>query len=248
MARPFLTARWTDLVLANYRAPVELLRPHVPPGSELDTPDGAPDLHLVSVVAFRFAGLRVFGLPLPTAGDFPEVNLRCYVRRGERRAAVFLNEYVPAHLVVIGARLLYRQPYRLAEISHRVQGGGEAIEVRTTFARGDRRGEIRLRAANRPETPPESSVEHFLKEHYWGFDRGRRGTGFRYRVDHPVWRTFPVEEHHVAIDPATLGDERWREVDWRERLHSVLFAEGSAATIYTGEPLVGPDDPAPTFP
>ena len=36
MARPFLTARWADLVLANYRAPAELLRPHVPTGSELE--------------------------------------------------------------------------------------------------------------------------------------------------------------------------------------------------------------------
>ena len=246
MARPFLTARWTDLVLANFRAPAELLRPHVPPGSELDTPDEAPGEHLVSVVAFRFSAVRVFGLPLLTAQDFPEVNLRFYVRRGARRAAVFLNEYVPARAVVIGARLIYNQPYRLAAINHRVRVEADTIAVETTFRRGARRGEIRLRAANRPVIPPETGVEHFLKEHYWGFDRGRHGTSFRYRVDHPVWRTYPVEEHHVTIDPAILGDDRWQGIDWGDRLHSVLLAEGSDATIYGAEPLVGPDDPEPS--
>ncbi|HUZ03116.1 MAG TPA: DUF2071 domain-containing protein [Thermomicrobiaceae bacterium] len=245
MSRPFLTARWTNLVLANYRAPAELLRPHVPPGSELDTPDGTPDLYLVSVVAFRFSALRVLGLPLPTAQDFPEVNLRFYVRRGGRRATVFLDEYVPTRAVVLGARLLYNQPYHLATISHRARVDADAITVETTFRRAAQRGEIRLRAANQPTTPDETSLEHFLKEHYWGFDRGRRGTSFRYRVDHPVWRTYPVEEQYVGIDPATLGDERWQGIDWGDQLHSVLFAEGSAVTVYAAEPLIGPHDPEP---
>lgn len=236
--RPFLTARWTDVVLANYRVPPALLRPYVPPGSELDTPDGEPDRHLLSLVAFDFAGTRVRGVSVPTARRFPEVNLRCYVRREEKRAVVFLREFVPAPLIVAGARLLYHQPYALAAIGHRVERDDVYLTVRTTFATRRHRGEIRLRARNAPSTPLPESEEHFLKEHYWGFDRTASGRSFRYRVDHPVWRTFPVEEASVTIDPGALLGGDWRSIDWPAALHSVLFAEGSEATVYGAEPLI----------
>jgi hypothetical protein len=240
-ARPFLTAEWTNVVLVNYRVPPALLLPHVPPGSELDTPDGDSALHLVSLVAFHFERTRVYGLPIPSARHFPEVNLRFYVRRGPMRATVFLREYVPVPVVVLGARLLYQQPYERAAITHDVRRDGldgDHLTVHTTFAGRAHRGEIRLRARNEPTTPPETSEEHFLKEHYWGFDRTRSGSSFRYRVAHPVWRTFPVESAEVTIDPGLLLGGDWRSVDWSAVRRSVLFAEGSAAIVYEAEPLI----------
>jgi uncharacterized protein len=240
MPRPFLTARWENLVLANYRVPPELLLPHVPPGSELDTPDDAPGLHLLSLVAFHFANTRVYGLPAPGGRFFPELNLRFYVRRGEKRATVFLREFVPAPLIALGARLLYHQPYYLATIAHAVREGDEAITIYTRFRHGQHRGEIRVRASRAPFTPPPDSQEHFLKEHYWGFDRAPSGRSFRYRVDHPVWRTFPIEEAHVDFDPGAILGGAWRDVDWPQALHSVLFVEGSAVTVYEAEPLTAP--------
>jgi hypothetical protein len=145
MKRPFLTVRWTNLVLANYRVPPELLLPHVPPGSELDTPNDEPGLHLLSLVAMRFAGTHVYGIRVPTAQRFPEVNLRIYVRRGPIRACVFLREFVSVPLVMLEARLFYHQPYFLASLSHDVQVQGEGISVHTQLQHRGRGVEIRLR-------------------------------------------------------------------------------------------------------
>jgi uncharacterized protein len=237
MTRPFLTTRWTNLVLANYRVPPRLLLPHLPPGSELDTPDDAPDLHLLSLVAFHFAETRVYGVPLPTAQGFPELNLRFYVRKGDQRATVFLREYVPVPLVTLGARLLYHQPYFLATIAHQVRVEPDTISVYTRFKHRQHSGELAVQARNAPYTPAPDSHEHFLKEHYWGFDRTPDGNSFRYRVDHPVWRVFPVESARVTINPGVLLGGEWETLDWQRSLHSVLFAEGSEATIYSAEPL-----------
>lgn len=237
MARPFLTTRWTNLVVANYRVPAHLLQPYVPPGSELDTPDDAPGLHLLSLVAFHFAETRVFGLPLPTAQYFPEVNLRFYVRQGDDRATVFLREYVPVPLVALGARLLYHQPYYLATIDHQVRFQDEHINVHTRFRHRQHSGEIQVQARHAPYIPAPDSQEHFLKEHYWGFDRTPDGKGFRYRVDHPVWRVFPVESAVVTINPGALLGGEWQSINWQRALHSVLLAEGSEATIFSAEPL-----------
>ena len=48
-SRPFLTASWRYLAMLNYEVPPALLRPLVPPGTELDTWNGAS---LASVSAF----------------------------------------------------------------------------------------------------------------------------------------------------------------------------------------------------
>ncbi|HEX4590209.1 MAG TPA: DUF2071 domain-containing protein, partial [Gemmataceae bacterium] len=78
--RPFLTARWTNLFVANYPVPDRLLAPRLPPGLTLDRWEGSA---YVSLVAFDFRDTRVLGIPWPGYRHFPEVNLRFYVRRGD---------------------------------------------------------------------------------------------------------------------------------------------------------------------
>src|SRR5580704_16811014 len=78
----FLTAEWTNLVLFSYAVDPALLAPHVPTGTELDVFAGRA---YVSVIGFEFNRTRVLGVPVPLHRSFEEVNLRLYVRRGERR-------------------------------------------------------------------------------------------------------------------------------------------------------------------
>src|SRR6188768_2836321 len=121
MPRPFLTARWEDLVLVNYRCPRELLAPLVPRGTVLDPWQGDT---LVSLVGFLFRNTRVLGLRIPFHHTFEEVNLRFYVRRttpsGEaRRAVVFVRELVPRIAIATLARWTYNEPYLAVPMEHR---------------------------------------------------------------------------------------------------------------------------------
>jgi uncharacterized protein len=235
--RVFLTARWTDVLLVNCRVSPSLLQPYVPSGSTLDTPDAEPDAHLLSMIVFRFQDTRVREMRVPTAQDFAELNLRFYVRDNDRRAAVFLREFVPAPLVILGARLFYRQPYYPARISHTVTRQDAEIRVQTRFRNHAHRGTIDVTARNTPRVPDEASVEHFIKEHYWGFHQDRRGGSFAYRVDHPIWTTYPVEQATMTIDPGALLGGAWRSVNWHEARHSVVFADGSDARVFAPVPL-----------
>src|SRR5689334_13401141 len=101
MPFPFLTARWENLCLVTYTVPPALLEPRLPPGLTLDTRDGQA---FVSLVAFQFLGTRVLGVPWPGYRNFPELNLRYYVRHGEERGVVFIREFVPRQLVAWLAR------------------------------------------------------------------------------------------------------------------------------------------------
>ena len=75
---PFLTARWTDLLLLNFAVPVNAIARLAPSGTEPDLHDGQA---YISIVGFRFHGVRLLGLPIPGHTRFDEINLRYYVKR-----------------------------------------------------------------------------------------------------------------------------------------------------------------------
>src|SRR5438552_3464593 len=177
MPRPFLTARWTNLFLASYAVPPDLLATRLPPGLELDSRDGQT---FVSLVAFEFLHTRVLGIPWPGYRNFAELNLRFYVRQGERRGVVFIREFVPQRFVAWMARLLYNEPYLAAPLwATRTESADEiCIEYRLRFAGREQR--LTVTAAKPVFRPAEDSVEHFFKEHHWGFGTTRWGQAIRY--------------------------------------------------------------------
>src|SRR5262249_32851359 len=115
--RCFMSARWSNLVLVNFRVSAEMLQPWLPSGLELDRHDGSA---WASLVAFDFRDTRVLGVPWPGYRDFSEVNLRFYVRHGSDRGVVFIREFVPLRCVAFLARTLYREPYTTARMSSEV--------------------------------------------------------------------------------------------------------------------------------
>jgi len=223
MTRPFLRARWTDLLLVTYAVPDALLAPRLPAGLALDRWNGQA---LVSLVAFDFVDTRVWGIPWPGFVRFPELNLRFYVRDGQRRGVCFLREYVPNRIVAWLARTLYNEPYR--GVPYRKHGAAHVL------AAGGRDHRIAWTASGDLDTPPTTSLAHFLKEHEWGFGARRSGEATAYRVEHPVWRTWPTVEHELDVDFGVLYGEPFAVLNGASPL-SVLAAEGSAVAVYPNE-------------
>jgi uncharacterized protein YqjF (DUF2071 family) len=226
---PFLTARWTNLFLATYAVPDELLLKRVPPGLELDRRDGQP---FVSLVAFDFLDTRVLGVPWPGFRHFPEFNLRFYVRRGAERGVVFVREFVPQRFVAWVARVLYNEPYAaMPGMASNVTETDDAITVEHWLPWQGRTNRVRATGAKPGSTPDASSVEHFFKEHYWGWGttRGRRVS--RYQVWHPVWEVYPVRDYLVDVDWAALYGPEWAVLQGTVP-HSTVLAAGSEIAVY----------------
>jgi len=110
MAGIFLTAEWRKLAMANYPVDPGTLGPLVPQGTELDTWKG--DCY-VSLVGFQFIKVLVKGYRIPMHTNFPEVNLRFYVRYrdagGWKRGVVFIREIVPLRAVSWLANTLFQE-------------------------------------------------------------------------------------------------------------------------------------------
>ncbi len=223
MKRPFLTARWENLALLTYVVPPEALRPHLPPGLDLDTRDGHA---FVSLVGFDFLDTRVGGVPWPGFRNFPEINLRFYVRQGTERGVVFIRELVPQRLVAWIARTLYNEPYAAMPMQTTRDETPDHLTMTYRFAWKGRPQTVRVTGAKPTETPSPESAAHFFKEHRWGFGTTRGGQTVRYEVTHPVWPIYRVPSFDLDLDWARVYGPAWAFLQDAEP-YSVVLATGS---------------------
>jgi uncharacterized protein YqjF (DUF2071 family) len=224
--RPFLTAQWLHVLGVTYPADAALLEPHLPRGAEIDELEGSPR---VSIVAFRFRGTRLRGVPIPFHVNFPEINLRFYVRLHGERAVVFIREFVSRPAISIIARAAYNEPYRTVRMREEVLERDGLLGVRHRFGQGLRN---RLEAWADPVAvaPAEGSPEYWLTHHDLGVGAARDGRARSYEVDHPVWALHTVRELRVEVDFAALYGPQWAYLAQAEPSH-VTLAEGSRVAI-----------------
>jgi uncharacterized protein YqjF (DUF2071 family) len=237
---PFLTARWTDLALVTWRIPADLLLRHLPPGLEPDRlPGDDADVAYVSFVAFRFLDTKVKGIPVPLHTDFPEVNLRAYVREqggARRRGVTFIAELVPKPAIAVVANLLYHEHYRAVPMQCRVEDDGDVHRIHMSIELGERTHALTLEGRRETVMPASDSVEHFFKEHEWGFGRDGDGALVVYRVHHPQWEVYPtsLDRLALAVDFGELYGEPWGALDGVAP-HHVAFAVGSEIEVWGRE-------------
>ena len=115
---------WHDLLFMHWPvAPADLGR-LLPPSVELDTWDGDA---WIGVVPFRMSDVMLRGIPaVPGLSAFPEINVRTYVRVGDRPGVWFLSLDAGNGWAVKAARLLFHLPYYHAEMSC-IRHGGQVL-------------------------------------------------------------------------------------------------------------------------
>src|SRR6185436_1796372 len=112
MSKKFLSAEWRNLILANYPVERALLQSYLPANTELDEWTGKL---YVSLVGFMFLNTKILGVNIPFHVNFPEVNLRFYVRVKEKnvwkRGVVFIKEIVPLPAITFVANTFFNERY-----------------------------------------------------------------------------------------------------------------------------------------
>ncbi len=187
----------------------------------------------VSLVAFDFENTRVKGFAWPFHRDFPEVNLRFYVRnKADERGVCFIREFVPKRLFSWIGRRVYHEPYERVPMTSDVHRKGEGLEVIHKFRHHDRWQEIAVastRAA--PLLPAEDSWESYFIDPRWGFVGNGLGRPMRYRVVHPRWLVYHVEWADVKVNWAKTYGPAWKCLQ-DEKPFSKILAEGSDVAIF----------------
>jgi len=232
MAKPFLTAEWRKLVLANYEIDASILSHYVPCGTELDFWEGKCYL---SLVGFMFINTKVKAIKFPGHVNFEEVNLRFYVKRiteiGEvKRGVVFIKEIVPKPIITFIANTLFKEHYETMPMKHHWLEDEKSRKVEYYWYTNNRENSICVEADLLAKEMHPQSKEFFITEHYWGYSKGKGNTTNEYEVKHPSWKVYPVKKAAINVDfGLTYGTEF--EFLNEQSPASVMLAEGSEISV-----------------
>lgn len=237
MKKPFLTAEWRHLILLTYGIDPEMLTPYIPKGLEPDIYDGRA---FVSFVAFDFLNTKVKGLTIPFHVNFPEINLRFYVRQpmpdgSYRRGVVFIKELVPKYCIALVADKIYNEPYEAIPMTSSVEPENNELIIKHNFEYNNRGFDLKFTVENAPYFPKEDSTAHFFKEHEWGYGTTKKGNLMTYRVEHPFWKIYPISKRfYLNVDYGYIYGEDWAILNGQIP-YSIVVAEGSPIKVFPGQ-------------
>jgi len=200
-----MSQRWNDLLFAHWPMRIAEIEQLLPDELEADVFQGSAWL---GVVPFWMDKIQLRGLPpIPGARQFPELNLRTYVR--DRRTGTpgvyFFSLDAGNLLAVMVARGFFHLPYYWAQMSMKPLKFGSrgerefAFYSRRLLSRRPVRFAARYRglgptfklAQSRPGT-----IEYFLTERYCLFSGDSMGRLVRANIHHVPW---PLEQAEAEI-------------------------------------------------
>jgi uncharacterized protein YqjF (DUF2071 family) len=193
---PITYQRWGSLTFLHWRFDPAALERRLPRGFTIDTFDGAAWVSMTPfVMTFRLAGLP----PIPGMATFPETNVRTYVRGPDGKDGIWFFSLEASSLpLVLGARTLYRVPYRWAAMT--VDVGPSVTRYRSRRRFGPPVGhDITVRPG-----PPcgGTDLDHWLSGRWRGWTR-ILGRPCRVPAEHPPW---PLHEASVVtLDESLLA-------------------------------------------
>jgi len=192
---------WRDLLFMSWPVPPARIQSLLPRGLEADTFDGSA---WVSIVLLRMTDLHLRWLPpIPGTSDFPEINLRTYVRHGSDAGVVFLSIDAPSWLGCFVARRFFHLPYFQAKMKfartgdafrmvsdRRASGSGPAAAFTGSYA-----------PAGAASPPAAGTIEHFLLERFASYAAAPGGELYFGALQHSGW---VVQEATAEVERNSL--------------------------------------------
>lgn len=162
IGQPVMLQTWRSLTFLHWRYEPGVIRQLLPPGLELDTYDGAA---WVGLVPFIVTDLRPPHVPaVPWVSHFPETNVRTYVREpGGKPGIWFFTLEADRLAAVVGARTLYRLPYRWARMRVVERDGHVHYTSERLPPFGPGNSNLKVRPGERMQS---REFDHFLTARY----------------------------------------------------------------------------------
>jgi len=190
-----MTQTWRDLLFAHWPIDADRLRPLMPATFELDLFQGEAWL---GIVPFQMSNVSLRGIPaLPWVSEFPELNVRTYVRVADRPGVYFFSLDAGNPLAVKTARTMLNLPYFSASMKVTPQASGVLYESRRDDGPSHAELVARYRSIGPPVEPAIGSLEYFLTERYCLYNLDRSGKPYQLEIHHPAWPLQPAEAELV---------------------------------------------------
>jgi uncharacterized protein len=202
-----MTQRWNDLLFAHWPISPAKIEALLPDWLEADTYQGSAWL---GAVPFWLDRIKVRGVPaIPGLRNFPDLNLRTYVRdRITGTPGIYFFSVDSNNVFAVGAaRMVYHLPYFLSEMHLEQRSEREfAFYSRRRFRKQE---PVIFKARYRGLGPSRrlveirgGSFEYFMSERPCVFSVNRGGQPIRANLHHVSW---PLEEAEAEIERNDLA-------------------------------------------
>ncbi|MCP9768542.1 DUF2071 domain-containing protein [Lacihabitans sp. LS3-19] len=119
---------WNEAVFFHWKVEVDILQKYIPNGLEIDLFEGQA---WVSLVVFKMEKIRPKGFPaFSPISNFDEINIRTYVKSGNKTGVYFLSIEASSRISCFIARKISELPYRFSNIK---RSFGKIHSVNNTF-------------------------------------------------------------------------------------------------------------------
>ncbi len=229
----FLSAKWEYLAMFNYEVDAAILKPHLPPFTEIDFYNGKA---IVSIVGFLFNNTKVMGIKWPGFVNFEEVNLRYYIKYFDgqkwKRGVGFISEIVPQFLVAGMANMLYNEHYSTAKMYHTLKQEKELFEIDYFWKKKSQNwNSIWIKAETTLQDILRDSEEEFIFEHYFGYNKLNNKTTIEYSLEHPRWQVYSVTDYKLNCDIEKIYGASFVPFIQNVKPVSVFLAKGSDVNV-----------------
>jgi uncharacterized protein len=183
-----MTMTWEELLFMHWPVPISSIQPLIPTGLDLDLFEGEA---WISLVPFRMTNIRSRYLPrLPGLAEFPELNVRTYVkRRGGMPGVWFFSLDATNPIAVRGARFFFHLPYFDADIQiNRTGSEIEYVSNRTHAGAPDAQLKIKYQPLGPVYRSTTGTLEDWLTARYCFYARNSEGALIRTDIHHQPWK------------------------------------------------------------
>ena len=196
-----MTQTWYDLLFAHWPVPVADLRRVVPPQLELDTYEGQAWL---GVVPFGMSRVYPrFTFSVPWLSKFLELNVRTYVRVGDKPGVYFFSLDAANPVAVEIARRTYLLPYYNARMTKQADGDWlNYHSYRTHRGAAPAELQVRYRPVGEVYFSQPGTLESWLTERYCLYTLGRGNAVLRGEIHHAPW---PLQRAEAKFTANTMA-------------------------------------------
>ncbi|MFC5558198.1 YqjF family protein [Ureibacillus thermophilus] len=178
---------WSDILFLHYPVKKEKIEILLPPKIQLDTYEGQA---WITIVPYVIKSIGVRGLPfIPLGRGIPGINVRTYVKMGEKPGIYFLKLALPQKLTAMMAKYLFHLPYISMDLSF------EKTEKMIQFESKTNPLPFTCQYRVLPASSPikKETLEEWLLERYCFYTTNTKGKVIRCDIIHEPWFIHKVE-------------------------------------------------------
>jgi len=131
------------------------------------------------------------------------LNVRTYVRVGDRPGVYFFSLDAASAVAVQTARTLLNLPYYAATMKVVDRSGTIEYDSRRHDSRAEASLSAKYRPSADPRQPERGSLDYFLTERYCLYNQDRSNRPYRLEIHHPPW---PLQAAEADFAKNTMAD------------------------------------------